>query len=167
MRKALTLSKGLMNIHYHHCTCITVYGQPTLLLLRGLALTEGKIAEPKSVNTLSFWIAWTLPFCSSMLSQTARLIFLRGLYYYCSLLPLPYRISLKIYFCPFHVLNYFVFFLFGFPQPKKIEDARGTYERLVEQFPNAGKYWKIYIEHEVYYVIPKIFTNFFRWMLYS
>ncbi|GFS18001.1 cleavage stimulation factor subunit 3 [Elysia marginata] len=34
-------------------------------------------------------------------------------------------------------------------QLKKIEEARGTYERLVEQFPNAGKYWKIYIEHEL------------------
>ena len=32
---------------------------------------------------------------------------------------------------------------------KKIEDARIIYERLVEQFPNAGKYWKIYIEQEV------------------
>jgi len=34
-------------------------------------------------------------------------------------------------------------------QIRKIEDARETYERLVEQFPNAGKYWKIYIEHEL------------------
>ncbi|RUS90701.1 hypothetical protein EGW08_001505 [Elysia chlorotica] len=34
-------------------------------------------------------------------------------------------------------------------QMKRIEDARGIYERLVEQFPNAGKYWKIYIEHEL------------------
>ena len=32
---------------------------------------------------------------------------------------------------------------------KKIEDARKIYERLVTQFPNAGRYWKIYIEHEV------------------
>ena len=32
---------------------------------------------------------------------------------------------------------------------KKIEDARRLYERLVAQFPSAGKYWKIYIEHEV------------------
>uniref|UniRef100_A0A0B7AKE1 Suppressor of forked domain-containing protein n=1 Tax=Arion vulgaris TaxID=1028688 RepID=A0A0B7AKE1_9EUPU len=35
-------------------------------------------------------------------------------------------------------------------QIRRIEDARVIYERLVEQFPNAGKYWKIYIEHEVY-----------------
>ncbi|CAG5134130.1 unnamed protein product [Candidula unifasciata] len=34
-------------------------------------------------------------------------------------------------------------------QIKKIEDARVIYERLVDQFPNAGKYWKIYIEHEL------------------
>ncbi|XP_005107016.1 cleavage stimulation factor subunit 3 [Aplysia californica] len=34
-------------------------------------------------------------------------------------------------------------------QIRKIEDARVVYERLVEQFPNAGKYWKIYIEHEL------------------
>ncbi|KAI8772672.1 cleavage stimulation factor subunit 3-like [Biomphalaria glabrata] len=34
-------------------------------------------------------------------------------------------------------------------QIRKIEDARVIYERLVEQFPNAGKYWKIYIEHEL------------------
>jgi len=34
-------------------------------------------------------------------------------------------------------------------QIRKIEDARVTYERLVEQFPNAGKYWKIFIEHEL------------------
>jgi cleavage stimulation factor subunit 3 len=32
---------------------------------------------------------------------------------------------------------------------KKIEDARKIYERLVGQFPTAGRYWKIYIEHEV------------------
>lgn len=38
---------------------------------------------------------------------------------------------------------YFVF------QMKRIEEARQVYERLVEQFPNAGKYWKIYIEQEV------------------
>jgi cleavage stimulation factor subunit 3 len=35
-------------------------------------------------------------------------------------------------------------------QMKKIEDARKVYERLVAQFPNAGRYWKIYIEHEVH-----------------
>uniref|UniRef100_A0A0B7AJR0 Suppressor of forked domain-containing protein n=2 Tax=Arion vulgaris TaxID=1028688 RepID=A0A0B7AJR0_9EUPU len=34
-------------------------------------------------------------------------------------------------------------------QIRRIEDARVIYERLVEQFPNAGKYWKIYIEHEL------------------
>jgi cleavage stimulation factor subunit 3 len=34
-------------------------------------------------------------------------------------------------------------------QAKKIEDARPVYERLVSQFPNSGRYWKLYIEHEV------------------
>ena len=34
-------------------------------------------------------------------------------------------------------------------QMRKIEDARTLFERLVEQFPNAGKYWKLYIEQEV------------------
>eukprot|EP00106_Octopus_bimaculoides_P000599 XP_014768041.1 PREDICTED: uncharacterized protein LOC106867628 [Octopus bimaculoides] len=35
-------------------------------------------------------------------------------------------------------------------QMKMIGDARNTYERLVTQFPNAGRYWKSYIEQEVY-----------------
>lgn len=35
-------------------------------------------------------------------------------------------------------------------QMKMIGDARNTYERLVGQFPNAGRYWKSYIEQEVY-----------------
>lgn len=39
----------------------------------------------------------------------------------------------------------FIFIL----QMRKIEDARTLFERLVEQFPNAGKYWKLYIEQEV------------------
>ncbi|PVD28191.1 hypothetical protein C0Q70_10777 [Pomacea canaliculata] len=34
-------------------------------------------------------------------------------------------------------------------QMRKIEEARPIYERLVEQFPSAGKYWKIYIEQEL------------------
>ena len=34
-------------------------------------------------------------------------------------------------------------------QNKKIDDARQLYERLVVQFPSVGKYWKIYIEHEM------------------
>lgn len=36
-------------------------------------------------------------------------------------------------------------------QNKKIEEARALYEKIVGQFPNAGRYWKIYIEHEVLY----------------
>ncbi|CAN7993245.1 unnamed protein product, partial [Ixodes pacificus] len=34
-------------------------------------------------------------------------------------------------------------------QNKKMEDARPLYEKIVTQFPNAGRYWKIYIEHEM------------------
>uniref|UniRef100_A0A1I8A424 Suf domain-containing protein n=1 Tax=Steinernema glaseri TaxID=37863 RepID=A0A1I8A424_9BILA len=34
-------------------------------------------------------------------------------------------------------------------QGKPIENARAFYERLVAQFPNAGRYWKAYIEHEM------------------
>ena len=41
-------------------------------------------------------------------------------------------------------------------QSKRIEDSRDFYERLVTQFPNSGRFWKIYIEHEV--VIYHIFS---------
>ena len=34
-------------------------------------------------------------------------------------------------------------------QLKKVEEGRPVYERVVTQFPNAGRYWKLYIEHEV------------------
>lgn len=34
-------------------------------------------------------------------------------------------------------------------QNKKIEESRPLYEKIVTQFPNAGRYWKIYIEHEM------------------
>ncbi|XP_071113458.1 cleavage stimulation factor subunit 3-like [Haliotis cracherodii] len=62
-------------------------------------------------------------------------------------------------------------------QMKKIEDARVVYERLVEQFPNAGKYWKIYIEQELklknYERVEKLFQrclikvlNIDLWKLY-
>ncbi|KAL1487033.1 hypothetical protein MTO96_008338 [Rhipicephalus appendiculatus] len=34
-------------------------------------------------------------------------------------------------------------------QNKKVEEARPLYEKIVTQFPNAGRYWKIYIEHEM------------------
>ncbi|XP_069102785.1 cleavage stimulation factor subunit 3-like [Argopecten irradians] len=34
-------------------------------------------------------------------------------------------------------------------QMKTIEVARQVYERLVAQFANAGKYWRIYIEQEL------------------
>ena len=30
------------------------------------------------------------------------------------------------------------------------EDARKIFERLVNQFPTCGKYWKIYIDFEVF-----------------
>ncbi|KAI6184025.1 Suf domain-containing protein [Aphelenchoides bicaudatus] len=34
-------------------------------------------------------------------------------------------------------------------QARSIDAARPFYEKLVTQFPNAGKYWKVYIEHEL------------------
>jgi len=34
-------------------------------------------------------------------------------------------------------------------QARSIDVARLFYEKLITQFPNAGKYWKIYIEHEL------------------
>uniref|UniRef100_T1J5R7 Cleavage stimulation factor subunit 3 n=1 Tax=Strigamia maritima TaxID=126957 RepID=T1J5R7_STRMM len=37
-------------------------------------------------------------------------------------------------------------------QTKKPEDARPLYEKLVSQFPNSGRYWKLYIEQEVLYL---------------
>lgn len=45
---------------------------------------------------------------------------------------------------------------------RKIEEARPIYERLVEQFPSAGKYWKIYIEQEVniLFFIPHLALSF-------
>lgn len=30
-----------------------------------------------------------------------------------------------------------------------MDQARNFYEKLVAQFPNAGRYWKAYIEHEL------------------
>lgn len=32
---------------------------------------------------------------------------------------------------------------------KKLEEARPFYERLVTQFPLTGRYWKLYIDHEM------------------
>ena len=32
---------------------------------------------------------------------------------------------------------------------RSIDEARETYERLVEIFPTCGRYWKLYIEQEV------------------
>ncbi|KAK7478906.1 hypothetical protein BaRGS_00029887 [Batillaria attramentaria] len=62
-------------------------------------------------------------------------------------------------------------------QMRKIENARDTFERLVEQFPSAGKYWKIYIEQELkaknYERVEKLFQrclikvlNIDLWKLY-
>ena len=34
-------------------------------------------------------------------------------------------------------------------QTQVINKARKTYERVVSQFPTTGRYWKLYIEHEV------------------
>ncbi|VDO29904.1 unnamed protein product [Brugia timori] len=34
-------------------------------------------------------------------------------------------------------------------QARPIDQVRSFYEKLVKQFPNAGRYWKAYIDHEV------------------
>lgn len=34
-------------------------------------------------------------------------------------------------------------------QARPVDQARNFYEKLVSQFPNAGRYWKAYIEHEL------------------
>lgn len=48
-------------------------------------------------------------------------------------------------------------------QSKNIEDARTIYERLISQFANAGRYWKIYIDHEMksrnYDKVEKLFQR--------
>ncbi|XP_055940749.1 cleavage stimulation factor subunit 3-like isoform X2 [Argiope bruennichi] len=48
-------------------------------------------------------------------------------------------------------------------QNKKIEEARPYYEKVVTQFPSAGRYWKLYIEHEMksrnYERVEKLFTR--------
>ncbi|OZC05514.1 hypothetical protein X798_07512, partial [Onchocerca flexuosa] len=31
---------------------------------------------------------------------------------------------------------------------RPIDQVRSFYEKLVTQFPNAGRYWKAYIDHE-------------------
>ena len=36
-----------------------------------------------------------------------------------------------------------------FNPARSVDEARETYERLVEIFPTCGRYWKLYIEQEV------------------
>lgn len=35
-------------------------------------------------------------------------------------------------------------------QSKRLDEAEELYEKAVAQFPTTGRYWKIYIEHEVF-----------------
>ncbi|XP_076467376.1 cleavage stimulation factor subunit 3-like [Babylonia areolata] len=62
-------------------------------------------------------------------------------------------------------------------QMRKIEEGRTLFERLVEQFPSAGKYWKLYVEQELkaknYERVEKLFQrclikvlNIDLWKLY-
>ena len=48
-------------------------------------------------------------------------------------------------------------------QNKRLEEARPFYERLVTQFPLTGRYWKLYIEHEMkfrnYDKVEKLFQR--------
>ena len=34
-------------------------------------------------------------------------------------------------------------------QNQRIQKARKTYEKLVDKYPTCGRFWKIYIEHEL------------------
>merc|ERR1711879_817899 len=34
-------------------------------------------------------------------------------------------------------------------QTKPVDHSRDTFERLVEKFPTSGRYWKMYIDHEM------------------
>ncbi|KAJ1347137.1 hypothetical protein KIN20_002113 [Parelaphostrongylus tenuis] len=61
-------------------------------------------------------------------------------------------------------------------QARPIDQARNFYEKLVTQFPNAGRYWKAYIEHELACILrlfmsPRLSDNgrrhfFFRFFLF-
>ena len=42
---------------------------------------------------------------------------------------------------------------------RSVDEARETYERLVEIFPTCGRYWKLYIEQEV--------TIIYKYLIYS
>uniref|UniRef100_A0A0N5AIR5 Suf domain-containing protein n=1 Tax=Syphacia muris TaxID=451379 RepID=A0A0N5AIR5_9BILA len=46
-------------------------------------------------------------------------------------------------------------------QARSIDQVRPFYEKLVAQFPNAGRYWKAYIDHEVKIrtVVCSVFSN--------
>ena len=49
---------------------------------------------------------------------------------------------------------------YGYPlsiffQP--VDHSRDTFERLVEKFPTSGRYWKMYIDHEVSEYPPHMF----------
>ncbi|KAG1686688.1 Cleavage stimulation factor subunit 3 [Nymphon striatum] len=42
-------------------------------------------------------------------------------------------------------------FIIRYAQSRRIDDARPLYEKLVERFPNTGRYWKIFIDQEMKY----------------
>lgn len=46
---------------------------------------------------------------------------------------------------------------------KKADEARPFYERLISQFPLNGRFWKMYIDHEMkvrqYSVVEKLFQR--------
>lgn len=41
-------------------------------------------------------------------------------------------------------------------QARPIDQVRSFYEKLVAQFPNAGRYWKAYIDHEVIHLLKTL-----------
>jgi len=56
-------------------------------------------------------------------------------------------------------------------QGHPINSASIMYEKIVKQFPMAGRYWKLYIEQEVYFIflhsaLLYLGTNIGHWLLY-
>ena len=54
----------------------------------------------------------------------------------------------QLYFLVLLILL-FISTLSTFFLPKPVDHSRDTFERLVEKFPTSGRYWKMYIDHEV------------------
>lgn len=52
-------------------------------------------------------------------------------------------------------------------QTRPIDQVRSFYEKLVTQFPNAGRYWKAYIDHEVGHFVSQLLIRRYRILLWK